>query len=188
MPKRTNNKKKIIKTTKRKSCMRTNKTTGIAFAGIKTLMSAVWGDIMSFIPNVASFLGDIGLGALSAASLAAGFVGPALWDGVKYLTKTGFKSLYHFLVDFWKDETSDTIPTDNIKAIIVDLKKQLIRKDPELKHAPIMDDLAELNKLCFIIDSMNEEGLTSKQYDELKKKLTEDLKYIFREFREIMSS
>ena len=226
MPKRTNNKKKITKTTKRKSCRRTNKTTGVgtlaltyaggalanaaptvipvvlqtagaagavgataaAWGTIKGLLGAVGGTILSAIPNVIATLGNIGTATLSAAAIAAGFVGPPLWDGIKFLSKTGFKSLYHFLVDFWRDESSDTIPTDNIKAIIVDIKKQLIHKNPELKNDPIMEDLSELNKLCFIIDSMNEEGLTAQQYDELKQKLTDDLKYIFHQFRTIMNS
>ena len=222
MPKRTNNRKKTTKTTKRKPCRRTNKTTGLgadtfapllklggdAWSAIKSGLTwgnvaklagsaagGAWGlvlttlnTIISLLPTIITWAGKAGATTLAAAAVAAGFVGPPLWDGIKYLTKTGFKSLYRFLVGIWRDETYDRIPTDNIKAIIADIKKQLLDKNPEYKNDSIMEDLSELNKLCFIIDSMNENGLTPQQYDELRQKLTDDLKFIFLKFRDLMNN
>ena len=66
--------------------------------------------------------------------------------------------------------------------------KKLTLKDPSLQEDPIMYDIIEMNKLCFYIESLNREGMNEVIYEDMRNRVTEQLKQLCAEFGKVMNS
>ena len=50
-----------------------------------------------------------------------------------------------------------------------------------------MYDINELNKLCYYIDNMNEDGMSKLEFEDAQWKLTNDIKVLLIEFGQVMN-
>ena len=125
---------------------------------------------------------------IGAASAVLSWMGNIVWDCIKFLGITGLTALRDLVVDLWKDGTKRKIKTDNLKAFVVIVRRKLIRKNPDYKKDPIFTDLSELNKLCFYIENLNEEGMEKQQQLEIRKLAATHIRSILKQFKKIMSA
>ena len=173
------------KTIKRKTCKRSKKIT--RFWGTTLLISA-GSALLSSLPWLYDKIKDTGKEALAYSIQIAGFLAPILWDGVKFLSDKGFNSFRKLMVGMWKDNNKKTINVSNIKSLLKDMMSKLNYEDPVLRGEPIFQYITEMNELCFYVETLNRQGMTEAMYEDLRSKITEQLKKLCAEFGKIMNS
>ena len=125
---------------------------------------------------------------IGTASAVLSWLGNIVWDCIKFLGVTGLTALRDLFVDLCKDGTKRTIKTDNLKAFVNIIKRKLIKKNPDYKKDPIFNDLSELNKLCFYIEGLNEEGMEKEQQIHIKKLAATHIRKILIQFKKLMTA
>ena len=125
---------------------------------------------------------------IGAASAVLSWMGNIVWDCIKFLGITGLTALRDLVVDLWKDGTKRKIKTDNLKAFVVIVRRKLIRKNPDYRKDPIFTEISELNKLCFYIENLNEEGMEKQQQLEIRKLAATHIRSILKQFKKLMSA
>ena len=88
----------------------------------------------------------------------------------------------------WKDNNKRTINVSNIKTLLKDMMSKLDYQNPALRGEPIFQYINEMNELCFYVETLNRQGMTEAMYDDLRHKITEQLKKLCAEFGRIMNS
>ena len=178
------------KTIKRKTCRKTKKTTGmgeILFATLGPAIASATKNIANALPGLWDKLGNVAMTALGYASSVANFVAPKLWEAAKYLSDKGLRALTNIITGLWSNTHKKTINTTQIKNLLSDMLRKIERKDPRLKDDPIMNDIYDLTRLCFYIDSLNQNGMTDVEYEDMRNRITESLKYLIPEFGKLMN-
>ena len=122
------------------------------------------------------------------AESVLGWLGNILWDCIKFLGITGLTALRDLIVDLWKDGTKRKLKTDNLKAFIILIKRKLLRKNPEYKNDPIFVDISELNRLCYYIENLNQDGMDKEELIEIRKLAAKHIKTILKQFKKLMSA
>lgn len=126
--------------------------------------------------------------ALHIGGIVLGWLGNVVWDCIKFLGITGLTALRDLITDLWKDGTKRKIKTDNLKTFINVIKRRLAKKNPNYRNEQIFADISELNRLCYYIENLNEEGMESNQQEEIQKLVATHLKNILKQFKKIMSA
>ena len=179
------------KTSKRKTCKRSRKQTGFAISAgtlLATGATAAGKWLLDKVPEWVNKAKEGAKDTLDMGLKVGAVVAPPLLEGIKYLSTKGFNALSNFFGGLWKSSHKKTIDTSKVKAVLSDMVRKLKLKDPNLENDPIMYDIIELNKTCFYIDSLNEEGLSQVMFEEMKRKLSEQLKFVITEFGKVMNN
>ena len=171
------------KYTKRKTCRRTKQVTG-SMAVALSIGSA----LLDKIPWLVDKIQGTGKDILGMCISLAGLVAPPLWKSIKYLSNTGFDAFKNLVVGMWKDSHKKTVDTKPIKKLLNDIMKKLTLIYPDFKNDPIYYDIVEINKLCFYIDSMNQEGMNQIMFENMRDRVTESIKNLCMEFGKIMKA
>ena len=191
MPRKITNKRPVhrqrkVKTTKtitrRSKPMRIRKgKRQTKFLGSLLAVGSMIGSAVGWVTNTANAVADK---ALTLLGIVAGPLMTILYD----LGKKGATAFKNLMLDIGSDFTRKEINTKNIQIFITETKRKLLLKNPAFQNADIMNDLHNLNMLCYYIDNMNYEGIPPDQYEGYKQAIANDVRNILLKFNELMKS
>ena len=190
MPRKKTINKTTKRTTKRRTCRRTSRTTGagvmLTLAAIGKMVANTMSAIMKALPGIAETMTNAALTAFSYASTAADFIGPKIWNSFQFLTGDGFKALSNSITSMWKDDHKLKIDTKQVHKVLDSIQQRILRNDPELENDPIFNDINQMRNFLNRVEQLNQQGMDDSTYNEVRRKLTDNLKKIITEFGKLM--
>ena len=151
------------------------------FLGGLLAVGSMIGSAVGWVTNTANAVADK---ALTLLGIVAGPLMTILYD----LGKKGATAFKNLMLDIGSEFTKKEIDTHNIQVFITETKRKLLLKNPAFQNHDIMNDLHNLNMLCYYIDNQNAEGIPPEQYDGYRQAIANDVRAILLKFNELMKS